>query len=88
MVLGTSLEIGDSQFLAELVVLPSVGIDVILGLKWIITPQCYGCINLVHSMSIIIYSKHIMIIIYLESCHSMQKCVLNCLNRLPRLMFE
>ena len=29
-----------------------------------VTPQCYGCINHVHSMSIIIYSKHIMIIIY------------------------
>ena len=23
-----------------------------------VTPQCYGCIKHVHSMSIIIYSKH------------------------------
>jgi len=43
-----------------------------------VTPQCYGCINHVHSMSIIIYSKYIMIIIYLEPCHSMQMCDLNC----------
>jgi hypothetical protein len=50
--------------------------------------QCYGCIDHVHSMSIIIHSKHIMIIIYLEPCHSLQNCVLNCLNRLPMLMFE
>ena len=53
-----------------------------------VTPQCYGCINHVYSMNIIIYSKHIMIIIYLEPCHSMQKCDLNYLNRLPMLMFE
>ena len=53
-----------------------------------VTPQCYGCINHVHSISIIISSKHIMIIIYLEPCHSMQKYDLNCLNRLPMLMFE
>jgi len=53
-----------------------------------VTPQCYGCIDHVHSMSIIIYSKHIMIIIYREPCHSMQNCDLNCLNRLPMLMFE
>ena len=53
-----------------------------------VTPQCYGCINHMHNMSIIFYSKHIMIIIYLEPCHSMQKCDLNCLNRLPMLMFE
>jgi hypothetical protein len=53
-----------------------------------VTPQCYGCIDHVHSMSIIIYSKHIMIIIYLEACHSMQNCDLNCLNRPPMLMFE
>ena len=39
-----------------------------------VTPQCYGCINHVHSISIIIYSKHIMIIIYLEPCHFMQSC--------------
>jgi hypothetical protein len=26
--------IGDREFLADLVVLPSVGIDVILGMKW------------------------------------------------------
>ena len=53
-----------------------------------VTPQCYGCINHVHSMSIIIYSKHIMIIIYLEPCHSMQICDLNCLSSLPMLMLE
>ena len=29
-----------------------------------------------------------MIIIYLGTCHPLQKCVLNCLNRLPLLMFE
>ena len=28
------MEIGDRQFLADLVVLPGVGIDVILGMKW------------------------------------------------------
>jgi len=56
--------------------------------KVIVTPQCYGCINHVHSISIIIYSKHIMIIIYLEPCHSMQNCALNCLNGIPMLMFE
>jgi len=27
-----------------------------------------------------------MIIIYLEPCHSMQKCDSSCLNRLPRLV--
>jgi len=31
---GATLEIGDRQFLADLVVLPGVGIDVILGMKW------------------------------------------------------
>ena len=50
------------------------------GSTYCVTPQCYGCINHVHSISIIIYSKHIMIIISLEPCHSMQKCVLNCLK--------
>jgi len=34
VVLGATLEIGDRQFLADLVVLPSVSIDVILGMKW------------------------------------------------------
>ena len=34
MVLGATLEIGDCQFLADLVGLPGVGIDVILGMKW------------------------------------------------------
>jgi len=34
VVLGATLEIGDRQFLADLVVLPSVGIDVILGMQW------------------------------------------------------
>jgi len=34
VVLGATLEIGDHQFLADLVVLPGVGIDVILGMKW------------------------------------------------------
>ena len=34
VVLGETLEIGDRQFLADLVVLSSVGIDVILGMKW------------------------------------------------------
>jgi len=34
VVLGATLEIGDHQFLADLVVLPGVGIDVILGVKW------------------------------------------------------
>jgi len=34
VVLGATLEIGDRQFLADLVVLPGVGIDVILGMKW------------------------------------------------------
>ena len=34
VVLGATLEIGDRQFLADLVVLPGVGIDVILGIKW------------------------------------------------------
>ena len=34
MVLGATLEIGDHQFLADLVVLPGVGIDMILGMKW------------------------------------------------------
>ena len=34
MVLGATLEIGDRQFLADMVVLPGVGIDVILGMKW------------------------------------------------------
>jgi len=34
VVLGATLEIGDRQFLADLVVLPSVGVDVILGMKW------------------------------------------------------
>ena len=34
MVLGATLEIGDRQFLVDLVVLLSVGIDVILGMKW------------------------------------------------------
>jgi len=40
-----------------------------------VTPQCYGCIDHVHSIGIIIYSKHIMIIIYLEPCHSMQNVI-------------
>jgi len=31
---GATLEIGDRQFLADLIVLPGVGIDVILGMKW------------------------------------------------------
>jgi len=34
VVLGATLEIGDRQFIADLVVLPGVGIDVILGTKW------------------------------------------------------
>jgi len=34
VVLGATVEIGDRQFLADLVVLPGVGIDVILGMKW------------------------------------------------------
>jgi len=34
VVLGATLEIGDRQFLADLVVLLGVGIDVILGMKW------------------------------------------------------
>jgi len=34
VVLGATLEIGDCQFLADLVGLPGVGIDVILGMKW------------------------------------------------------
>ena len=34
VVLGATLEIGDRQFLADLVVLPGVGIDVIVGMKW------------------------------------------------------
>jgi len=34
VVLGATLEIGDRQFLADLVVLPGVGIDVILRMKW------------------------------------------------------
>jgi len=34
VVLGATLEIGDCQFLADLVVLPGVAIDVILGMKW------------------------------------------------------
>jgi hypothetical protein len=34
VVLGATLEIGDCQFLVDLVVLPGVGIDVILGMKW------------------------------------------------------
>jgi len=34
VVLGPTLEIGDRQFLADLLVLPGVGIDVILGMKW------------------------------------------------------
>ena len=34
VVLGATLEIGDRQFLADLVVLSGVGIDVILGMKW------------------------------------------------------
>jgi len=34
VVLGATLEIGDHQFLADLVILPGVGIDVILGMKW------------------------------------------------------
>jgi len=34
VVLGATLEIGGCQFLADLVVLPGVGIDVILGIKW------------------------------------------------------
>jgi len=33
VVLGATLEIGGRQFLADLVVLPGVGIDVILGMK-------------------------------------------------------
>ena len=31
---GATLEIGGRQFLADLVVLPGVGIDVILGMNW------------------------------------------------------
>jgi len=34
VVLGATLEIGDRQFLANLVVLPGVGTDIILGMKW------------------------------------------------------
>ena len=34
VVLGATLEIGDCQFLADMVILPVVGIDVILGMKW------------------------------------------------------
>jgi len=34
VVLEATLEIGDHQFLADLVVLPGVGIDVTLGIKW------------------------------------------------------
>ena len=34
MVLGATLEIGDRQFLVDLVVLHGVGIDVSLGMKW------------------------------------------------------
>jgi len=73
VVFGATLEIGDHQFLADLVVLPGVGIDVILGMKWMsgngvlidtttcvvmfVTHQCYGCINHMHNMSIIIHSS-------------------------------
>ena len=39
VVLGVTLEIGDRQFLTDLVVLPGVGIDVILGMKWM---SCNG----------------------------------------------
>jgi len=39
VVLGATLEIGDRQFLADLVVLPGVGIDVILGMQWM---SCNG----------------------------------------------
>ena len=34
VVFGATLEIGGRQFLADLVVLPGVGIDVILGMNW------------------------------------------------------
>ena len=34
VILGPTLEIEDHQFLADLVVLPGVSIDVILGMKW------------------------------------------------------
>jgi len=34
VVFGATLEIGGRQFLVDLVVLPGVGIDVILGTKW------------------------------------------------------
>jgi len=34
VVYGATLEIGGRQFLADLVVLPGVGIDVILGMNW------------------------------------------------------
>ena len=34
VVLGATLEIGEHQFLTDLVVLLGVGIDVILGIKW------------------------------------------------------
>jgi hypothetical protein len=34
VVKDVKIEIGDREFLADLVVLPGVGIDVILGIKW------------------------------------------------------
>ena len=46
-----------------------------LGFMVHVTPQCYGCIKHVHSMSIIMYSKASMIIIYLGTWHPLQKCV-------------
>ena len=34
VVKDVKLEIGDREFLTDLVVLPGVGIDIILGMKW------------------------------------------------------
>ena len=58
------------------------------GRSKIVTPQCYGCIDHVHSMSIIIHSKHPWSSSILSHVILCKNYDLNCLNRLLMLMFE
>jgi len=52
----------------------------------LVTPQCYGCINHMHHMSIIIYSSIPRSSSTLSDVILCKKCDLSGLNRLPRLV--